>query len=137
MTSLLALLLQIGSIGSKAIHLCSKVLVAANLKATAGLQSLSLLGVEFYSFSGVTTTTVPDEGVAARLNEPAAINQQLRNFTVVVGDKDVVTGKDIAGLKTELEQKKIKFDYQEYPGLNHEMDVWRPAYAAFVQKLFK
>ncbi|ENY7072508.1 TPA: hypothetical protein ACP2IA_003594, partial [Escherichia coli] len=46
-------------------------------------------------------------------------------------------GKDIAGLKTELEQKKIKFDYQEYPGLNHEMDVWRPAYAAFVQKLFK
>ncbi|EOK2585676.1 glycoside hydrolase family 13, partial [Escherichia coli] len=22
-------------------------------------------------------------------------------------------------------------------GLNHEMDVWRPAYAAFVQKLFK
>lgn len=89
------------------------------------------------TFSGVTTTTVPDEGVAARLNDPAAINQQLRNFTVVVGDKDVVTGKDIAGLKTELEQKKIKFDYQEYPGLNHEMDVWRPAYAAFVQKLFK
>ncbi|EFO2912297.1 hypothetical protein DQ133_13960 [Escherichia coli] len=89
------------------------------------------------TFSGVTTTTVPDEGVAARLNDPAAINQQLRNFTVVVGDKDVVTGKDIAGLKTELEQKKINFDYQEYPGLNHEMDVWRPAYAAFVQKLFK
>ncbi|HHZ6291200.1 TPA: glycoside hydrolase family 13, partial [Escherichia coli] len=24
-----------------------------------------------------------------------------------------------------------------YPGLNHEMDVWRSAYAAFVQKLFK
>ncbi|MDX7527064.1 glycoside hydrolase family 13, partial [Enterobacter hormaechei] len=24
-----------------------------------------------------------------------------------------------------------------YPGLNHEMDVWRPAYAEFVQKLFK
>ncbi|HCR6828211.1 TPA: esterase family protein, partial [Shigella sonnei] len=41
------------------------------------------------TFSGVTTTTVPDEGVAARLNDPAAINQQLRNFTVVVGDKDV------------------------------------------------
>ncbi|MDX5539072.1 glucosamine-6-phosphate deaminase [Escherichia coli] len=40
------------------------------------------------TFSGVTTTTVPDEGVAARLNDPAAINQQLRNFTVVVGDKD-------------------------------------------------
>ncbi|HDL9614845.1 TPA: esterase family protein [Escherichia coli] len=97
------------------------------------LESFSWLA----TFSGVTTTTVPDDGVAARLNDPEGINQQLRNFTVVVGDKDVVTGKDIAGLKTELEQKKITFDYQEYPGLNHEMDVWRPAYACFVQKLFK
>ncbi len=56
---------------------------------------------------------------------------------MVVGDKDVVTGKDIAGLKTELEQKKIKFDYQEYPGLNHNGCLAAPAYAAFVQKLFK
>ena len=65
--------------------------------------------------------------VAAQLNDPAAINQQLRNFTVVVGDKDVVTGKDIAGLKTELEQKKIKFDYQEYPGLKMCIrDSFRP-----------
>ena len=38
-------------------------------------------------FSGVTTTTVPDEGVAARLNDPAAINQQLRNFTVSEHEK--------------------------------------------------
>ena len=89
------------------------------------------------TFSGVTTTTVPDAGVSARLNDPQAINKQLRNFTVVVGEKDVVTGKDIAGLKQELEQRQIKFDYHEYPGLNHEMDVWRPAYAEFVQKLFK
>ncbi|QMN56246.1 esterase family protein [Citrobacter freundii] len=89
------------------------------------------------TFSGVTTTTVPDAGVNARLNEPEAINKQLRNFTVVVGDKDVVTGKDIAGLVTELKKQNIKFDYRVYPGLNHEMDVWRPAYAEFVQKLFK
>jgi enterochelin esterase-like enzyme len=89
------------------------------------------------TFSGVTTTTVPDAGVTARLNDPQSVNKQLRNFTVVVGEKDVVTGKDIAGLKAELEKQKIKFDYHEYPGLNHEMDVWRPAYAEFVQKLFK
>ena len=89
------------------------------------------------TFSGVTTTTVPDAGVSARLNDPQAINQQLRNFTVAVGENDVVTGKDIAGLKAELEKQKIKFDYYPYPGLNHEMDVWRPAYAEFVQKLFK
>ena len=89
------------------------------------------------TFSGVTTTTVPDEGVSARFKDPQAINKQLRNFTVVVGDKDAVTGKDIAGLKAELEKQKIHFEYHEYPGLNHEMDVWRPAYAEFVQKIFK
>lgn len=89
------------------------------------------------TFSGVTTTTVPDAGVIARLNDAQAINKQLRNFTVVVGEKDVVTGKDIAGLVKELEKQKIHFEYHSYPGLNHEMDVWRPAYAAFVQKLFK
>ncbi|WP_368544416.1 alpha/beta hydrolase-fold protein [Enterobacter soli] len=89
------------------------------------------------TFSGVTTTTVPDAGVSARLDDPQSINKQLRNFTVVVGDQDMVTGKDIAGLKAELEKRDIRFEYHEYPGLNHEMDVWRPAYAEFVQKLFK
>ena len=89
------------------------------------------------TFSGVTTTTVPDAGVTAQLNKPQEINKQLHNFTVVVGEKDSVTGKDIAGLKTDLEKQGVKFDYKMYPGLNHEMDVWRPAYAEFVQKLFK
>lgn len=89
------------------------------------------------TFSGVTTTTVPDAGVSAQFSKPALINKQLHNFTVVVGEKDSVTGKDIAGLKSELEKQGIKFDYKAYPGLNHEMDVWRPAYAEFVQKLFK
>ncbi|WP_161518859.1 alpha/beta hydrolase-fold protein [Kosakonia sp. MH5] len=89
------------------------------------------------TFSGVTTTTVPDTGVSAQFSKPALINKQLHNFTVVVGEKDSVTGKDIAGLKSELEKQGIKFDYKVYPGLNHEMDVWRPAYAEFVQKLFK
>lgn len=89
------------------------------------------------TLSGVSTTTVPNADVAKRFAEPEKINAQLKNFTVVVGEKDVVTGKDIAGLKTELEEKKIKFDYHEYPNLGHEMDVWRPAYAEFVQKIFK
>jgi enterochelin esterase family protein len=87
------------------------------------------------TFSGVSTTTVPNEDVAKRFAEPDKINAQLKNFTVVVGQKDVVTGKDIAGLKSELEEKKIKFDYHEYPNLGHEMDVWRPAYIEFVQKI--
>ena len=89
------------------------------------------------TFSGVTTATVPDAGITAQLSKPQEINKQLHNFTVVVGEKDAVTGKDIAGLKQELEAKGIAFEYKNYPGLGHEMDVWRPAYAEFVQKLFK
>ena len=89
------------------------------------------------TFSGVTTETVPNEGVDAQLNKPEDINRQLNNFTVVVGQNDIVTGADIAGLKNELTMKGINFDYKEYPDLGHEMNVWRPAYADFVQKLFK
>ncbi|MDF7759774.1 alpha/beta hydrolase-fold protein [Kosakonia cowanii] len=89
------------------------------------------------TFSGVTTTTVPDAGITRQLDNAQAVNKQLHNFTVVVGEKDAVTGKDIAGLKKELESKGVHFDYKMYPGLNHEMDVWRPAYAEFVQKVFK
>jgi len=89
------------------------------------------------TLSGVTSATVPDTGIARQLDRPEEINRQLHNFTVVVGEKDSVTGQDIAGLKNELEKKHIRFDYKMYAGLNHEMDVWRPAYAEFVQKLFK
>ena len=89
------------------------------------------------TFSGVTTATVPDGGISAQLNKPQEVNKQLHNFTLVVGEKDAVTGEDIAGLKRELEEKGITFEYKNYPGLGHEMDVWRPAYAEFVQKLFK
>ncbi|GKV77415.1 hypothetical protein PEC106568_25890 [Pectobacterium carotovorum subsp. carotovorum] len=89
------------------------------------------------TFSGVTTETVPNAAVAAQLERPEQINQQLNNFTVVIGETDNITGKDIAGLKTALEQKNIRFDYRHYPNLGHEMDVWRPAYSEFVQKLFK
>ncbi|WP_027711774.1 alpha/beta hydrolase [Dickeya chrysanthemi] len=89
------------------------------------------------TLSGVTTETVPNAQVTAQLGNAAGINRQLRNFTVAVGEKDTVTGKDIAGLKAQLEQNGVKFDYRQYPGLGHEMDVWRPAYIEFVQKIFK
>lgn len=88
------------------------------------------------TFSGVSTTTVPNDAVSRQLAQPQAINSQLHNFTLVVGDKDSVTGKDIAGLKSKLEKQGVKFSYKSYPGLGHEMDVWRPAYAEFVQQLF-
>lgn len=89
------------------------------------------------TLSGVSTTTVPNDKVAAQLENPDQINRQLKNFTVVVGENDTITGKDIAGLKQTLEEKGVKFDYHAWPTLGHEMDVWRPAYAEFVQKLFR
>ncbi len=88
------------------------------------------------SLSGVTTATVPNDDVTKQLSRADEVNRQLRNFTLVVGEKDSVTGRDIAGLKTELERDGVKFDYHVYPGLGHEMAVWRPAYAGWVQKLF-
>ena len=89
------------------------------------------------SFSGVTTETVPNQAVSAQLAQPQAVNRQLKNFTLAVGERDKVTGADIAGLKRQLEQQGIHFDYDPYPQLGHEMAVWRPAWIKFVQKLFR
>lgn len=97
------------------------------------LDSFAWLGI----FSGVTTESVPDFRVTARLDKPEGINNQLHNFTMVAGEKDIVTGRDMVGLKAQLDRKGIRHDWQSYPGLGHEMDVWRPAYIDFVQKLFR
>ncbi|KQO75282.1 esterase [Rhizobium sp. Leaf262] len=102
----------------------------------SGLTHLDTFGW-IANFSGVSTTTVPNKTVEATLNEPDKINKALRNFTVTVGTKDVVTGKDIAGLKKILDDNKIKHEYVEYKDLGHEMDVWRPSFEAFLQKVFK
>ncbi|MDU4095246.1 MAG: alpha/beta hydrolase-fold protein, partial [Pantoea sp.] len=97
------------------------------------LDQFSWLG----SFSGVTTETVPDPAVSAQLAQPQQVNQQLKNFTLAIGERDRITGADIAGLKKQLEQQGIQFDYDTYPQRGHEMAVWRPAWIKFVQKLFR
>ncbi|ACM27971.1 Enterochelin esterase [Rhizobium rhizogenes K84] len=102
----------------------------------SGLSHLGTFGW-VATFSGVSTTTVPNKAVDAALNDPTKINKALRGFTVTVGSKDQVTGKDIAGLKATLDEKKIAHDYHEYPDLQHEMDVWRPSLVAFLEKVFK
>ena len=102
----------------------------------SGLSHLGTFGW-VATFSGVSTTTVPNKAVDAALNDPDKINKALRGFTVTVGSKDQVTGKDIAGLKAILDEKKIAHDYHEYPDLQHEMDVWRPSLVAFLEEVFK
>ncbi len=102
----------------------------------SGLSHLGTFGW-VATFSGVSTTTVPNKAVDAALNNPDKINKALRSFTVTVGTKDQVVGKDVAGLKATLDDKKIVHDYQDYPDLQHEMDVWRPSLVAFLEKVFK
>jgi len=97
------------------------------------LDKFAWLGI----FSGVTTETVPDFRVAAQLKKPAAINRQLKLLTLVSGEEDIITGRDMTGLKAQLDQRGIRSDWHSYPKLGHEMDVWRPAYIDFVQKLFR
>ncbi|MGF6231336.1 enterochelin esterase-like enzyme [Inquilinus ginsengisoli] len=89
------------------------------------------------TFSGVSQTTVPEAGIAAALADPAKVNASLRGFTVTVGSDDTITGKDIAGLRKDLDAAGIRYDYKEYPGLYHEMAVWRPSLADFLQKIFR
>ncbi|MFS8045424.1 esterase [Rhizobium sp. BR 314] len=89
------------------------------------------------TFSGVSTVSSPNKAVDAALNEQEKINKALRNFTVTVGSRDDVVGKDVAGLKAALEEKKIKHEYHEYPDLQHEMAVWRPSLVAFLEKVFR
>lgn len=97
------------------------------------LDKFAWLGI----FSGVTTETVPDFRVAAQLKKPAAINRQLRLLTLVSGEEDIITGRDMTGLKAQLDQSGIHNEWHPFPKLGHEMDVWRPAYIDFVQKLFR
>jgi len=102
----------------------------------SGLSHLGTFGW-VATFSGVSTTTVPNKAVDDALNNPDSINKALRGFTVTGGSKDMITGKDTAGLKAILDEKKIAHDYHEYPDLRHEMDVWRPSLAALLEKVFK
>jgi enterochelin esterase-like enzyme len=89
------------------------------------------------TFSGVTTTTVPNDQVSSVLADPLALSAGLRDFTVTVGSSDSLTGNDIAGLKAILDEKKIAYHYHELPGLGHEMEVWRLSLIEWLPKLFR
>lgn len=97
------------------------------------LDTFAWLGI----FSGVTTETVPDFRVAAQLKKAPVVNSRLKLLTLVAGEEDAITGRDMTGLRTQLDNNKIDYDWHAYPALGHEMDVWRPAYIEFVQKLFR
>ncbi len=89
------------------------------------------------TFSGVFTGKVPNPGVARALERPDRVNAALRDLTVTVGERDGVTGDDAAALRRTLEEKGLHHRYRTYPGLGHEMDVWRPSLAEFLERLFQ
>ena len=97
------------------------------------LDKFAWLGI----FSGVTTETVPDFRVAAQLKKPAVVNRRLKLLTLVSGEQDIITGRDMTGFKAQLDARGIRHEWHSYPSLGHEMDVWRPAYIDFVQQLFR
>jgi len=97
------------------------------------LNQFAWLGI----FSGVTTESVPDFRVTAQLKKATAVNRQLKLFTLVTGEDDITAGRDMTGLKAQLDRSGIVTDWHSVPGLGHEMDLWRPAYIEFVQKLFR
>lgn len=97
------------------------------------LDKFAWLGI----FSGVTTETVPDFRVAAQLKKPAVVNRRLKLLTLVSGEQDIITGRDMTGFKAQLDARGIRHTWHSYPSLGHEMDVWRPAYIDFVQQLFR
>jgi enterochelin esterase family protein len=102
----------------------------------SGLGRLGMFGW-IGDFSGVSTETVPHDGIARALARPDAVNRALRGFLLTVGTEDTVTGADIAGLKRILDARGIAHRYIEYPGLGHEMAVWRPSLIAFLETLFR
>lgn len=89
------------------------------------------------TFSGVSTATVPDAGVARALRRPARVNAALRDLTVTVGAEDGVTGEDAAALHRLLRRNGIHHTYTVYPGLGHEMDAWRRSLEELLGRLFR
>jgi enterochelin esterase family protein len=89
------------------------------------------------SFSGVSQATVPDAGIARALADPDRVNAVLRHFAITAGTNDIVTGEDVAGLLRDLTAAGIQHSHTAYPGLGHEMDVWRPSLADFLQAIFR
>jgi len=89
------------------------------------------------TFSGVSTATVPNEGVARALKDPERLNAALCGLTVTVGEEDAVVGADVAALRELLLQRGIRHRYRAYPGLSHEMEVWRASLEEFLERLFR
>ena len=92
------------------------------------------------SFSGVSQATVPDAGIARALADPDRVNavrklRQLRRHRQ--HDRHGPRGEDVAGLLRDLTAAGIRHSHTAYPGLGHEMAVWRPSLADFRQAIFR
>jgi enterochelin esterase family protein len=103
------------------------------LSGLTHLGTFSFLG----NFSGVGPNSVPNQAIADALARPADVNRALRSFMVTVGAEDETTGADIAGLRAMLDERGIVHTFLSFPGLGHEMEVWRLSLEAFLQTIFK
>ncbi len=80
--------------------------------------------------------TAGDAGYADGLKQPEALNRALTTFAIISGEQDGWLRKPIATFDEELTRLGVHHSYRLIPEQGHDMDVWRPALAEFVQRIF-
>ncbi len=70
------------------------------------------------------------------LKDSNKINENLRLFEIVVGDKDLMSGPAIPEFESQLRALNIQHVYTVVRG-THSMFVWRPALTNFLQEIFQ
>jgi enterochelin esterase-like enzyme len=81
--------------------------------------------------------TAGDVGYADGLKQPEALNRALTTFAIISGEQDGWLRRQIATFDEELTRLGVHHSYRLIPEQGHDMDVWRPALAEFVQRVFR
>ena len=69
-------------------------------------------------------------------NNVDRINSNLKQFWISIGGKEDIAYKNCQAMLAKLDEMKIKYTYNEYPG-GHTWPVWRNNLFNFAQLLFK
>ena len=94
---------------------------------------------ELFSAIGAFSPLVAsgDLGYADSLKQPEALNRAFTTFAIISGEQDGLLRQQIATFDAELNRLGVHHSYRLIPEQGHDMDVWRPALAEFVQRIFR
>jgi len=90
---------------------------------------------QFQWIGAFSSAPPPANSVAAGLDQPGAVNRDLRLFWVACGDKDFLFQRN-REFHAMLEAKGIRHEYVETEG-DHSWPVWRRYLVDFTPKLFR